>query len=196
MAALLKKKISNRVPLPVSYGPVPRTSELSLLWIFPADPVLQELSEWLFAHPDSPLSPHRDFDRIHSPLLTVPAFRRAVMSALQDASAAAWATRYENRMLLVEDKTTAWFAFAPPRDKEVQPGVRTPVRVKDVVAWQLSKIAGFPPFQPDWPESHKDYAAASVARFLLRHGTKLHAFPGRLQDMICNEEWVRLSPRR
>ncbi len=66
------------------------------------------------------------------------------------------------------------------------------VRVKDMVAWQLSKI-GFPKFQPDWPESERDRAANNIAEFLNLHEKDLHAFPDRMQDMVCNEVKVSLN---
>ncbi len=50
---LIKKVLSTQVPLPVNYGLVPRTSELSLLWMFPAEPTLREFSEWLFGSTES-----------------------------------------------------------------------------------------------------------------------------------------------
>ena len=104
--------------LPAAYGLVPRTSELSPLWIFPAHPALRELSEWLFANLESLLSPRSNFERIDTPLLTVPTYRLALISALQDGLSAALATRYSDRTLLVTDRNTAWFAYAQPDDTE------------------------------------------------------------------------------
>jgi hypothetical protein len=70
---------------------------------------------------------------------------------------------------------------------------RIPVRVKDMPAWQLSHIRGFPAFQPDWRVSHKDRAAADVAEFLRLYETQLRAFPMKPQGMACNEERVFLG---
>jgi len=66
--------------------------------------------------------------------------------------------------------------------------------VKDMVAWRLSKIPGFPEFEPDWPEVQKDGAASAMAEFLRSHDKELRAFPVRLEDIICTEK--KLSLRR
>jgi len=171
-----------------------RTSELSPLWMFPDDPILQKAAEELFAQPGSPLSPAVEYQEINSPLLTIPAFRRALTRALSDESVVGNATRSTEGFLSFTVKNGGGGSSKPRQDpRQVAPGEERPVRVKDLAAWELSELDGAPEFNLDWPESDKDTAIAEIAEFLKRHQDGLQAFPAKPQDMTCPGEHVYLN---
>jgi hypothetical protein len=73
--------------------------DLAPLWMFPTDPVLEQIAEWLFDRPDAPLSPARQPQHVYSPLLALHVYRRAVFRALEDASVIGSATRSDEGRL-------------------------------------------------------------------------------------------------
>lgn len=171
------------------------TSGLAPLWMFPTNRVLEELAEWLFAGSESPLSPRVDFMRIQTPLLTVAAYRRAVSLALRDESVVGSASRSSDGSLGIRFENSVWsWSDGGGDPRQLQPGEHRPVRVKDIVAWELCRILGFPDFRPDWPAGDKDTAAANIEEFLRLHEKDLRAFPARVQDMACIREEVYLTP--
>ena len=188
--ASMKSEVSNSRRWSNAKGE-PSTSALSPLWLFPNDPVLAEFASWLFEGRHAPLSPRDDFERIRSPLLTVPAYRRAVIAALKDNTVAGSAARHADRTLLVVTKFVAWFGPGDD-DQLVHPGER-PIRVKDIVAHLLHGLGGFPDFQLDWEQPTRDRAIARMAEFLRRNGPALHPFPGKISDLVCLEEDVSLE---
>jgi hypothetical protein len=170
------------------------TSDLAPLWIFPDDPALSKTAERLFAGPEAPLSPAVKFQVIYSPLLAVPAYRRAVLSTLNDSSVVGKATRSLEGVLSYQFKNGGGGGGAPGNDpRQVPPGQERPVRVKDLTALELTTLDGAPEFQPDWPEFDKDTAITEITEFLRMHEKELRAFPGRPQDMTCPGESVYLK---
>lgn len=171
------------------------THEFAPLWLSPANPVLSAAAQELFANPQAPRSPHRDFSDIHSPLLALPVYRAAVLDALNDASAYGSATRSADGYLNIRANNTGWGGATPdvsdPRN--VPRGRERTVRVKDMIAWQLSTLDGAPRFQPDWPASDKDPLIAQIADFLKARGDSLRAFPGKLEDTACFPDSVYFS---
>ncbi len=171
------------------------TSSLAPLWMFPTNRVLEELAEWLLADAESPLSPRVDFMRIQTPLLTVPAYRHAVSLALRDESVVGSASRSSDGSLGIRFENGVWsWSDGGGDPRQLQPGEHRDVRVKDIVAWELCRILGFPDFRPDWLAGDKDTAAANIEVFLLLQEKELHAFPARVQDMACVQEKVYLNP--
>jgi hypothetical protein len=164
------------------------TSALSPLWLFPNDPALEKFASWLFEGRHAPLSPRDDFERIGSPLLTVPAYRRAVIAALGDSTVVGTATRHANGSSLVETRYVAWFDPGGA-DRQAQPSER-PVRVKDIVTLVLSGVEKSPKFKLDWEEPARDRAIAHMAEFFPAKWPALRAFPGKVSDLVCLEEEV------
>jgi hypothetical protein len=166
-------------------------SALSPLWLFPNDPALAEFASWLFEGRDAPLSPSDDFERIGTPLLTVPAYRRAVVAALRDSTVAGSATRHADGSLLIETRYVAWFDPGGA-DQQAQPGER-PIRVKDIVALVLSGVEKSPEFQLDWEEPARDRAIARMAEVFPADWPAFRAFPAKVSDLVCLEQEVELQ---
>src|SRR5262249_35118137 len=152
-----------------------RGNDLAPLWMFPNDAVLQKAAELLFTQADSPLSPAQKFGLVHTPLLTVPAYRLSVLSALDDAAIMGTATRSPERLLSFRLMNgDGGGSVEPAHDpRQVPPGQTRPVRVKDLVAAELTAFEGAPKFELDWPESEKDQAAAGITAFLKAHADEL-----------------------
>lgn len=172
-----------------------QTLELSPLWMFPANHVLGQVAESLFAHLGSPLAPDKAFDRINSPLLAVAAYRRAVLSALGNRSALGLVSTTSDGWLSIRAGNSIWSRLSEqwPDAKGLTPGKELPVRVMDMVAFELSDVDGFPLFQPYWPEAAKDRAAAEMADFLRKRGNEMRAYPDMLGDIACFPEQVYLK---
>jgi hypothetical protein len=184
-AALIRKRV---------FKPAFQISELAPLWMFPDDAVMQQTADWFFNQPNSPLAPSVEPDEVDSPLLTLRAYRKAVRAALNDDSVAGTATRSQEGMLSIATKIGGMESLEPGTDaRQVPPGQERPVRVKDLVAWQLSRLKGAPDFQPDWPEADKDGAIPELAGFLETHESELRAFPAKPGDTVCLNEYVYLS---
>jgi hypothetical protein len=171
------------------------TSDLAPLWMFPDDPALSETADRLFTGPEAPLSPAVRFQEIYSPLLAVPAYRRAVVSTLNDNSVVGKATRSPEGALSYQLKNGAGGGSSQPGNdpRQVPPGQERQVRVKDLTALELSALDGAPEFQPDWPEFNKDTTIAKITEFLKTHEKELRAFPGKPEDMTCPGESVYLK---
>jgi hypothetical protein len=99
-----------------------RVDELSPLWIFPDNPVLQQSADWLFARPESAFSPALKPEAVYSPLLAVPAFRRAVTSSLGDTRVIGTATRSPEGLLSYRVANGGGGGIAPGHDPRQTPG--------------------------------------------------------------------------
>jgi hypothetical protein len=72
------------------------------------------------------------------------------------------------------------------------PGVEVPVRVCDLLAYQLSTRDGLPAFEVCWAAAEKDRAMAGLEALLRRYGHRFRPVPG-----SWNEPSIRLHlPRR
>ena len=152
--------------------------ELSPLWMFPADPVLQQTAKGVFARPESPLSPVLNSGMIDSPLLALPVYRQAVLSALVDTKVVGTATRSPEGLVSYRATNRADGAPAEPgRDVRVPPGHGRPVRVKDLVASALSRLDGAPEFDLYWPEAHKRCDHQGTHRISKRISEKAASLP-------------------
>lgn len=171
-----------------------RIDELSPLWMFPADPTLQQAAEQLFAAPASSWSPMLKWDQVHSPLLAIPIFRQAVLAALEDSSVVGKASRTQDRRLSFSTANGGGESSTPDNDpRQAPPGQERPIRVMDLVAWELSNLNGAPAFGLDWPNTEKDAAISAIVQFLRAHENELRAFPMQLQDTNCPGQRVYLS---
>ncbi len=164
-----------------------RTDQLSPLWMFPDDPALLQTAERLFAQPDSPWSPAMKYTDVHSPLLAIPVYRKAVFSALGDSRVVGKAGRTAEGWLSFQVTSGgSGGSFGPSDDpRQAPPGQDRPIRVMDLVAWELSGLDGAPEFGLDWPDRDKDAAISAIAEFLRMHEGEIHAFPMTLQDTSC-----------
>jgi hypothetical protein len=154
------------------------------IWFFPQNAVLQQAAESLFGR-DSFLWPGARPEYVNSPLLTIPAYRRAVFTALNDSSVVGKATRSAEGLLSYSTPNGGGSSSNPEHDpRQVPLGQERPVRVKDLVALHLSWIGGVK-FSPDWPDADKDAAITEIAAFLKAHANALQAVPNRLWATIC-----------
>lgn len=171
-----------------------RNDELAPLWMFPDDPVLQQTAELLFASPTSSWSPTLKWDQVNSPLLAVPTFRQAVLSALEDSIVVGKARRTMEGRLAFSFANGGGGSDAPGNDpRQAPPGQERPVRVMDFVAWELSNLEGAPEFGLDWSNTDKDSAISAIAQFFRAHENQVRAFPMQLQDTNCPGQQVYLS---
>jgi len=158
--------------------------ELAPLWMFPTDPVLEQMTESLFGRSDSPWWPVKEYANINSPLLVVPAYRRAVLSALEDTTVVGTASRTsQGDLSFTLSAGGGGSAISGNDPRQAPPGEPRPIRAKDLVAWELSGAEGAPEFGLDWTTADKDTAISTLKEFL--NGTEFRAFPSRLQEIDC-----------
>jgi hypothetical protein len=166
--------------------------ELAPLWMFPEDPVLDQAAQALFGDANSQLSPIKSAMSINSPLMAIPAFRRAVLSALQDPTIAARFTQRANGYIqFAFDKGSVSF---PDRvDSRSAKDAVPPARAQDMVAWGMSSIDGAPEFGLDWTTAAKDAALPAIRSFIEKNGPDMQPFPSRLAEMDCGGR-IALKP--
>jgi hypothetical protein len=171
------------------------TKDLAALWLLPGNAAMERAAESLFTRPESPLSPRKRYDQIDTPLLAVPIYRKAVMAALQDTSIAGTATRSENGNFHISlaNGGSIGGADGDPDPDQAKPGEERTVRVKDMVAYSLSRVEGFPKFKADWPAALKDRAISELENFLRVHDSDIKAFPDKLADTLCFTQKVYLA---
>jgi hypothetical protein len=175
-------------------SPVLSAQELSPLWMFPTDPVLQQTAKWLFALPESPLSPILNSGMVNSPLLTLPLYRQVVFSALVDTKVVGTATRSPEGLVSYRASNRSGGAPAERgRDAMVPQERGRPVRVKDLVALALSRLDGAPEFDLYWPEAHKDAIIKELTGFLKVHQKKLRASPPQLDSNCPSSVYLKRS---
>lgn len=142
------------------------------LYRAPNDPAVVRGAAFLFLDPRSPWVPllqerpgglyESEFeDLLESPLLGLPAFRRAMLDSLADRAVLKTIT------LGGPDRQMNDSEVDPFRPATPQP---FPVRRCDLYAWHLSHLGGMPAFQYDWPVAKKDAAVALAAARLRRYG--------------------------
>jgi hypothetical protein len=167
------------------------------LWMFPDDPALQQLADWLFTRPEAPWSPALKYEDVYSPLLGVPAYRRAVKLALEDAKVVGKATRSADGTLsfgLDGRASGGSIGPSPSHDHhQAPPGQERPIRVKDLVAMELMGLDGAPEFGLDWPQGDKDAIISDMIQFLAKHEDEVRAFPAHLQDTSCIGQRVYMN---
>jgi hypothetical protein len=167
-------------------------AELAPIWMFPKEPVLEKTAESLFGSPDSTWWPEKVYDDIDSPLIAIPAFRRAVLSALDDSSIAGSASRTAQGYLEFRVANGGGGGSEEPENdpRQAPPGEERAIRAKDLVAWEISNLEGAPEFGLDWSAQDKDAAIAALARFLREKGARLRPFPSGLREIDCPFEEV------
>ncbi len=143
--------------------------ELAPLWMFPEDPVLDQAAQSLFGDANSQLSPIKSAISINSPLMVIPAFRQAVLSALQDSTIAARFTQRANDYVsFTIDNGRGSISFPDRVDSRSAKDEVPPARAEDMVAWGVSGIDGAPEFGLDWTTTAKDAALPAIRDFLVK----------------------------
>ena len=107
----------------------------------------------------------RASELVNSTLLINPVFRERVLAGLERTEEIGRAERLPDGTRRVtgpggyqEASAAAGLPAHPPANRSIRMG--------DFIAWQLSKIEGFPKFDIEWTISEKDAALAAMAGFL------------------------------
>jgi hypothetical protein len=113
-----------------------------------------------------------------SPLIRVPAFRRAVLGGLADRADAGTIERLEDqpetiRFTLKGGTQSGGIGAGTMVGLEELPiGEKRPVRACDWLALRLASLDGAPRFELYWREPRRDAAITAIAAFLQRHGDR------------------------
>ncbi|MGJ5820556.1 hypothetical protein [Paludibaculum fermentans] len=171
------------------------------LWLYPDNPVLAQAAEWLASR----LQPSTlSLFASNASVLAVPAFRRAAIRLLSDATAFGVVTRSLDGSLGYSWTTGAveggaggggWLEVGLEETLgQLPPGKSHPLRINDFLATQISSVAGTPGFRLDWSEADRNRAIAAIARYLDSNGNRFRARPTRLEDVACSGPGVYLEP--
>jgi hypothetical protein len=154
---------------------------LQPLWQYADQPAMVRAADTLFAA-GSPWVPllQKPFglysrDLLTSPLLSLSAYRKAVLAGLADRSPAGTITPHEGGSASIEcalgwSTGTGYWKSDPLVPKL---NTKAAFRSCDMYAWSLSAIPGMPACQLYWPQAKRDEAVAACAAFLRRHGEHL-----------------------
>ncbi len=145
------------------------TGLFRLMWRHPDDPGIARVADRMFGEgspwvPFPKSNPWAPPVLIHSWLVGVPAFQRALERGLRDTSAAGEVVLGEDGH--VNDGTSRLYTLdplAPPR------GTNVTYRRCDAYAHALSSLDGFPRCELYWPPSEHDRAVAASGEFLRRY---------------------------
>jgi hypothetical protein len=160
------------------------------MWLNPKHPGMAEAAERLFADKGSPWLPlfrHEGTeDRLvcgstelpASPLLALPAFRKAVLAELgnKGGRGAVVVRRDGAWSYLLEgiESVTCPSPIDPGNPEIPKQGAKGTFRICDFVAYHIAgKIDGAPRCELYWPEKQRDAAVAACAEFLKRYGDHL-----------------------
>jgi len=150
----------------------------------PDDPTLRAAADALFNDPDSPwanlFQPGRRFsfqehlNLLHSPLIRVAGWRRAIEAALGDRTEIGTVRLIPDQQVSIEFKSGGGMGMLngltdPLALAQQAP---TPFRVADQVTSELVKLDGCPDFQPFWPEARRDAAITAIRVYLTRFGPR------------------------
>lgn len=165
------------------------------LWLFPENPVLTQTAEWLAANADAPVVAPTGYG---GSLLAVPAFRRAALRLLGDATVVGSVSRSQDGVLSYRG-TSNGFDRSGELDSEdnsghLPPGATQPLRANDFLAWELADLPGAPSFLLDWPESERNAAIQALAKYIETNADRFRAIPARLEDVACGLPGVYLAP--
>ena len=168
----------------------PETFEQNLLaplkpfYRLPDEPILREAAETLFNDPASPWAnlfrPGRKFsfdkqlELVRSPLVRVPGFRRALLTALGDATELGTVEADAQGGVKFQFKSGGQGGISGHRVDPLTPppGTTLPYRVADQVADQLTHLDGACDFQSYWPLANRAAAIAQLHVFLDRFGPR------------------------
>lgn len=154
----------------------------------PNQPALAKAAQRLFADPASPWLPilpeargeqpdsHRDI--CSSALLVLPVFRGAVINGLADRTPLGTVSRSpEGHMVrkMKNGSTTTSGSTLVEEKEGIAPGVEQDLRSCDLLASNISKVAGAPRVELLWPEERRNQAVAACVEFLKRYGPHFEA---------------------
>jgi hypothetical protein len=144
------------------------------MWAFPKEPAFRDLAQWLFADSSSPqylpTSIRREARDVNSVLLTLAAYRDSVLVALAEKDVVGTMNLGPRGPVTVRVGNTS---LGYTDSKPGEPLQEHPLRMSDLVAFQLSRIKGFPTFDFNATESERDRAGSETAEFLKIHGADL-----------------------
>jgi hypothetical protein len=165
------------------------------LWRFSEFPAMAKAAEALFQNDRSPwvplFEPHqrgwselgqRD-DVICSPLLGVASFRALVRQGLADARVTS--TVSADAQGGIEIQVDPGWMTRPmpfPDDPRIAQDSTGTLRLQDLYAWKLSRVAGFPRYEMYWPQAERDATIARCVELLDRYGEALTAGARRWQS--------------
>ncbi len=120
---------------------------------------------------------HQYMDQLDSPLVCVPAYREALLTALADNAKVGTAERQPRGVVqyTLESGRNGGFIDERVPDPADRPGVEVPMRTCDYVAWKLSALDGAPECLLTWPEARRDAAITACAAYLRRYGSRFAA---------------------
>jgi hypothetical protein len=148
--------------------------DLMPIWMSPQEPAFRDLAYWLFLNPTSPQflpdAIRRGKLDANCALLAVPEYRDALATTLHDKAIVGEA-RINPHAVESFHLGNSWLGFgvSEPESRDV------PLRMADLVAYELSRIEGFPAFEMHWPDAQRDEAHVAIAEFLRVHGPELRA---------------------
>ncbi|QOY91839.1 hypothetical protein [Paludibaculum fermentans] len=172
--------------------------DLAPLWMYPDNPVIAQTAQWLADRSGFPLSPAIKLAGTDAALLAVPAIRRVALKKLADSTvigrvtrdaAGALGYRYAYHGVTDEDKLD--------REEDagrLARGRSQKLRMKDLLAWELTGVQGAPKFMLDWPASERNAAIQAIAKYIETNAHRFRAKPARLEDVACSLPAVYLAP--
>lgn len=172
--------------------------DLAPLWMYPDNPVIAQTAQWLADRSGFPLSPAIKLAGTDAALLAVPAIRRVALKKLADSTvigrvtrdaAGALGYRYAYHGVTDEDKLD--------REEDagrLARGRSQKLRMKDLLAWELTGVQGAPKFMLGWPASERNAAIQAIAKYIETNAHRFRAKPARLEDVACSLPAVYLAP--
>jgi hypothetical protein len=154
------------------------------LWRFSDRPAITAAAEKLFGSKDSPwnlaIGGHTgssfDVERVlQTPVLGLPVVRKQLLAQLQDKSQAGTVECTDRGSLRVHRLTWNESRGMADKDDPLRSalGAITSFRTCDLVAEQLSRIAGFPRIELYWPEDHRNDAVKRTNAVMTQFGERL-----------------------
>jgi hypothetical protein len=150
----------------------------------PDDPTLAAAAAWLFGDPQSPWVPligrkgvrltYHVAEVIASPMVEVPAFRRMLLSALDDRSVIGTARSGGQGSVSLDVPDGFSMGLGALKDNRDPPAEGTEMRLRmcDLYALKLASLPDAPAFNPCWPEPRRAAALAAMAEFLRKKGAR------------------------
>lgn len=140
------------------------------LWLSSQDPAVVGAVKWLLEHGELPQATERLDGEIApgAPMLAVEPFRQQVLWGLEETD------QIGNVRIDYDGTVRAQYRgwTGPMPLERPDPGTRAPVRVCDSFAWNLSRLAGFPKFNPFAPLAERDRAIKECTRILTEKGDR------------------------
>jgi hypothetical protein len=155
-----------------------QADDFSILWQYPGDPRARQTADKIFNNPAMPWRPEISQDQdslvhlLHTPMLGLAAFRKAVARALGDKRVIAQIKDWNNGnfSLVTGTENGQGEPYQSPEGPSKRPLASSEVRRCDYVADRISKVDGFPCCALEWSAERRDAAVAACRDVLLRYG--------------------------